>query len=228
MLPVIAIPVLHSSGAWIASTAAAGYLGGTLSTTWVGAFVLGNAGFLSSIGLISAGSILTAAGGGVAAVFGATGALAGSALTAVGLGSVAQSLGLIPATILGLTPVGWTIATATVAGAATLGYFANRHVMERINKERVAGGLPEITVSELIKQIKELERQSMLEILIKISKERLDFKVLRSDFKVIIGGNTYEIGNLKYEVTKDGEEFIGLKRPFRKLTNVFTVKAATA
>ena len=37
MLPIIADPVLHSSGAWIASTAASGYVASTLSSTWVGA-----------------------------------------------------------------------------------------------------------------------------------------------------------------------------------------------
>jgi hypothetical protein len=47
---VIAIPVLHSSGAWIASTGAAGYIAGTLSSTWIGAFVLGNGTLLSSLG----------------------------------------------------------------------------------------------------------------------------------------------------------------------------------
>lgn len=33
MLQIIAVPILHSSGAWIASTAAGGYVAGTLSTT---------------------------------------------------------------------------------------------------------------------------------------------------------------------------------------------------
>lgn len=50
----VAIPILHSSGGWIASTAASGYIAGTLSGTWLGAFVLGNAGLLSSLGVVSA------------------------------------------------------------------------------------------------------------------------------------------------------------------------------
>lgn len=40
--PVLDIPVLHSSGAWIASTAAGGYVDSTLSSTWLGAFLLKN------------------------------------------------------------------------------------------------------------------------------------------------------------------------------------------
>ena len=56
-LPIIAvaIPVLHSSGGWIAATGGT-YIAGTLSTTWIGALVLGNVGFFTTIGLISAAS----------------------------------------------------------------------------------------------------------------------------------------------------------------------------
>lgn len=91
-LPIfaLAIPVIHSSGGWIASSAGA-YIAGTLSTSWIHAFVLGNLGFLSNIGLVSAGSIFGAAvaGGGSAL---------GAGLTSIGLGGLAQSLGLVPAT----------------------------------------------------------------------------------------------------------------------------------
>jgi hypothetical protein len=48
MLPLVAIPVIHSAGGWIASTSAAWYLGGTLSATWAGAFIAGNASLLAS------------------------------------------------------------------------------------------------------------------------------------------------------------------------------------
>ena len=59
MLPLIAVPVIHSSGAWIASTAAGGYLTSTLSATWAGAFIAGNSSLLASAGLAS----MTAVGG---------------------------------------------------------------------------------------------------------------------------------------------------------------------
>ena len=68
MLPLIAVPVLHSSGAWIASTAAGGYLAATLSSTWVGAFIVGNAGILSSLGITSAAGVLAGMGGGLSSV----------------------------------------------------------------------------------------------------------------------------------------------------------------
>lgn len=223
MLPVIAIPILHSSGAWIASTAASGYIAGTLSSSWIGAFVLGNSGVLSSIGLVSAGGILTAAGGGVASVFGAAGSLAGSALTSIGLGSVASSVGLAPATFLGLTPVGWAVTGIAIAGTATLGYFVSNSIMAKINEERVAGGLPEITFWELYDEIKKFERESMLEILIKLSKERLNFKVRRSENIVNIDGTEYSIDDLCYEVEENGGEWIAIKRTLRAAQKIFTV-----
>lgn len=223
MLPFIAIPILHSSGAWIASTAASGYVAGTLSSSWIGAFVLGNAGVLSSMGLVSAGGILTAAGGGVASVFGAAGTLAGSALTSIGLGSVASSVGLAPATFLGLTPVGWAVTGIAAAGTATLGYFISNSIMAKINKERVAGGLPKITLWELRDEIKKFERESMLEILIKLSKERLNFKVRKADNIVNIDSTEYNIDALCYVVEENGGEWIGLKRPLRATKKIFTV-----
>jgi len=92
----IAIPVLHSSGAWIASTGAAGYIADTLSSTWIGAFVLGNSTLLGSLGLVSAAGIFGATGG--LAAFSSSAALGvGSTLTAVGLGGVASTLGIAPA-----------------------------------------------------------------------------------------------------------------------------------
>jgi hypothetical protein len=146
----IAIPVLHSSGGWIASTAASSYIAGTLSSTWVGAFILGNSGLLSSLGLVSA-----------AGLFGATGSLAtltssaalsvGSALTAVGLGGVASALGIAPvATFLGLTPVGWAIVGTATTLVATLGYYFKRKTMCRVNEEREKGGLEPITLTGIV------------------------------------------------------------------------------
>ena len=223
MLPVMAIPILHSSGAWIASSAASGYIAGTLSSSWIGAFVLGNAGVLSSIGLVSAGGILTAAGGGIASVFGAAGSLAGSALTSIGLGSVASSVGLVPATFLGLTPIGWAISGIAVAGTATLGYFVSNSIMTKINEERLAGVLPEITLWELYDEIKKFERDSILEILIKLSKERLNFKVRKSENLVNIDGKEYNIDDLRYEVEENGGEWITIKRTMRVAKKIFTV-----
>ena len=120
MLPLIAIPVIHSSG-WIASTAAGGYLASTLSATWAGAFVAGNASLLTGAGLASLGAI---------------GLLAGTS------SSLAATVGLAPATFLGLTPVGWAIAGGTtVALGATGGvlYFRSSRVRSAID-----GALPEI------------------------------------------------------------------------------------
>ncbi len=91
-LIALAVPVLHSSGAWIAY-AGSGYLAGTLSSSWVGAFILGNAGLLSSLGLISAAGVAGASG--LLTTIGTGAALTlGKGLTAVGLGGVASWLGI--------------------------------------------------------------------------------------------------------------------------------------
>ena len=145
MLPLIAVPVVHSAGGWIASTAAGGYLAGTLSSTWAGAFVAGNAGALMGAGVATA----TAVGGYIA---GAT-------------GSAAVALGLAPATFLGLTPVGWAIAggALTVTGAGVgVAYWKSRkfraavdEVLDQINAERIKGGLePFKSAWDLIRGLK--------------------------------------------------------------------------
>jgi len=145
MVPLIAIPVVHSAGGWIASTTAGGYLAGTLSSTWAGAFIAGNASALMGAGVATA----TAVGGYVA---GAT-------------GSAAVALGLAPATFLGLTPVGWAIAGSALAVTGSglgVAYWKSRRfrkavdeVLEQINVERVKGGLAPFTSAwDLIRGLK--------------------------------------------------------------------------
>ena len=166
MLPLIAVPVIHSSGAWLASTAAGGYVASTLSSTWIGAFIAGNAGILSGLGITSAAGVLAAMGGGLSSV----GAALGSGQTAIGLGGVAQSLGLAPATFLGLTVVGWAIAGASVA-AAGVGYFFTRGKLADINDERAKGGIAAVTWSQIIAEAREFEKQAMIGILEELQAE---------------------------------------------------------
>jgi hypothetical protein len=198
MLPVIAVPLLHSSGAWIASTAAGGYVAGTLSGSWVGAFILGNAGLLSSL----------AAASGIAGVTSTAAALGSSALTALGLGGVASSLGIAPTVILGLTPVGWAIAGGTTVAAGGLAVYLKTNVMKQINEERLKGGLPEIGVFELIAEIRQHEHQSKLDILTKLSKERLNFKVRPNDDELIINDEKFNISSVRYVIEESGREFL--------------------
>ena len=208
MLPVIAVPLLHSSGAWIASTAAGGYVAGTLSGSWVGAFVLGNAGLLSSLGLVSAGGIFAAAASGIAGVTSTAAALSSSALTALGLGGVATSLGIAPTVILGLTPVGWAIAGGTTVAAGGLAVYLKTNVMKQINAERIKGDLPEIGVFDLIAEIRQHEHQSKVDILMKLSKERLNFKVRPNDGELIINGEKFSISSIRYVIEESGREFL--------------------
>jgi hypothetical protein len=101
MIPLIAIPVIHSSGAFIASSAT-GYLAGTLSSTWLGAFLMGNAGLLAGASALTASAI-----GGV---------FTGVKSSVTG---VAASLGLIS------TTPAWVLPAAIVSGVtlvATGGY----------------------------------------------------------------------------------------------------------
>lgn len=207
MLPVLAIPVLHSSGAWIASTAAGGYLTGTLSGTWLGAFVLGNSGLLGSLGLVSAAGIVGSAGGGLAAL--GTGAAmgVGSALTAIGLGGIASKLGIAPVvTFLGVTPGGWAIigsvSTALVAIAA--GKYAFK--IKEINAERLKGGLEATTWKKIFQSVAELESESMKAILTTLA-EGAENVTLTKDFEhAIIDGVYYAVSRLKYVVEDDGTE----------------------
>lgn len=223
----IAIPILHSSGAWIASTGAAGYIAGTLSSTWVGAFVLGNSTFLSSLGLISAAGIFGATGG-LAALTSSAALSVGSALTAVGLGGVATSLGIAPAvTFLGLTPVGWAVAGTTVVIASTLGLYFTRKTMRGINEEREKGGLEPISISQIVKEVRLLEAQSLEAILTRLSSE-MDVIHLSDDQKnVSIDGQVFSIHRLKYVVNADGsEELVFVTRAGRK-KRVLLIKTAS-
>ena len=152
MLPLLAIPVLHSSGAFIAYSGT-GYLAGTLSSTWLGAFVMGNAGLLAGSSALTAGAV-----GGI---------FAGAKSSVTG---VAASLGLIST-----TPV-WVLPAAIVSGitlVATGGYAyykRNQIVdvlylhMDAINIERTNAGLivfesPNDLLDEVFNYIKSM-RQS--------------------------------------------------------------------
>jgi hypothetical protein len=157
-LPLLAIPVIHSSGAWIAS-AGGSFLGGTLSSSWAGAFIAGNSALLSGIGLgsLATGAAAFASGAGAAVSAGA--AAVGSAATSAGV-----AVGLITPTFLGLTPVGWAITGGVLAaGGAAFAIWRLRNrdavsLLERnlpeINSERERGGLePLKSVADLIREL---------------------------------------------------------------------------
>lgn len=221
MLPLIAVPIIHSSGAWIASTAVGGYVAGTLSSTWIGAFIAGNAGILSALGITSAAGVLASVGGGLSGA----GVALGSGLTAIGLGGVAQSLGLAPATFLGLTVVGWSIAGVSVA-AAGVGYFFTRKKLAEINEERAKGGLAAVTWSQIIAEAREYEKQAMIDILEKLQAETEGKIVVhRSVEEAVINGKSYKMSDLKYVIEKNGREYIALRSKITfKNSILFVVK----
>ncbi|MDO9623160.1 MAG: hypothetical protein Q7J46_04160 [Pseudomonas sp.] len=223
MLPFIAIPLLHSSGAWIASTAAGGYIAGTLSTTWVGAFIAGNAGLLSALGITSAAGVYAALGGTLSSV----GTAVGSGLTAVGLSGLAQSLGLAPATFLGLTFASWAFVTSSVLifFASGLIYLFAQNKLELINIERSKGGLEKTTWRNILKEIQSYERQAMIDILAELNEECEDVVYTRGSEDIEFKGVKYYVRDLKYVVEKDGTERIVKSSliPFRRVV-VYTVK----
>jgi hypothetical protein len=225
-LIAIAIPVIHSSGAWIA-TSATGYIASTLSSTWIGAFVLGNSGLLSSLGLVSAAGLFGATGG-LAAVSSSAALGVGSALTAVGLGGVASTLGIAPAaTFLGLTPVGWAVAGTAATLVATLGYFITRKTMRRINEEREKGGLEPITLAQIIKEVRHLETQSLETILTRLDSELNNVSLSGDRKDVSINGQRYSLHRLKYVVNKDGSEEIVFVTKAGRKKRVLLVRAAS-
>lgn len=221
MLPFIAIPLLHSSGAWIASTTAGGYVAGTLSSTWIGAFIAGNAGILSGLGITSAAGVLAAMGGGLSSV----GAALGSGLSAIGLAGVAQSLGLAPATFLSLTVASWAM-VATGVAAVGVGYFFLNKKLEEINQERAKGGLVAVTWGEIIAEARDYEKQALMNILEALEGESQgDIILNRSSETAVIMNKTYEISDLKYVIDKNGREYIAQRSnmPFREII-LFVVK----
>jgi hypothetical protein len=221
MLPLIAVPLLHSSGAWIASTAAGGYVAGTLSSTWIGAFIAGNAGILSGLGITSAAGVLAAMGGGLSSV----GAALGSGLSAIGLAGVAQSLGLAPATFLGLTVASWAM-VATGVATAGIGYFFASKKLAEINQERAKGGLVAVTWTEIIAEARDYEKQALMNILEGLEAEfQGDIILDRSSETAVIMNKTYKISDLKYVIEKSGREYIALRSniPFGEII-LFVVK----
>jgi hypothetical protein len=213
--PLIAVPLLHSSGAWIASTAAGGYVAGTLSSTWIGAFIAGNAGVLSALGITSAAGALTALSGGLPS----GGAAVGSGLSAIGLAGVAQSLGVVPKTFLGLTVINWAAVASGVLFLA-IGYFILIKKLTEVNDERSKGGLKKLTWKEIIAEVRDYEKQAMINIL-----ERLEFEfqgeiiLSRLGEVVLIRDKAYKISDLEYIIKKSGKEYIALRSriPFRKI-----------
>lgn len=200
MLPLIAIPILHSAGGWIASTTAGGYIAGTLSSTWIGAFVAGNAGLLSSLGITSAAGVYAALGG----TLSSAGTALGSGLSAIGLSGLAQSLGLAPATFLGLTFASWAIVTsgALIIAGSGLVYFVARKKLQLINDERRKGGLADTNWREILEDVRNYEKQAMFDVLEKLGEESKDIIVHRQSESVEIKGVSYSIGDLKYVVEK--------------------------
>lgn len=222
----IAIPVLHSSGAWIASTGAVGYLSGTLSSTWIGAFVLGNGTLLGSLGLVSAAGIFGATGG-IAALTSSAALSVGTALTAVGLGGIASSLGIAPvATFLGFTPFGWAVTGTTVVIASTIGFYFTRKTMRRINEEREKGGLEPISLSEIVREVRLLEAQSLKAILVRLSFEMDAVQLSDNQKNVSINGQVFSINRLKYVVNADrSEDLVFVTRAGRK-KRILLIKSA--
>lgn len=224
MLPFIAIPLLHSSGAWIASTAAGGYIAGTLSATWIGAFVAGNAGLLSALGITSAAGVYAALGGSLSSA----GTAIGGGLTAVGLSGLAQSIGLAPATFLGLTFISWAAVASAILIFSSSGliYFVARRKLQLINVERRKGDLPDTTWREILKETQNYEKQAMIDILEELAEECKDVIFFKESETVKIKVVNYNIRDLKYVVEKNGAERIVKSSwiPFRRIV-VYTVKS---
>lgn len=220
----LAIPVIHSSGAWIASTAAGGYITGTLSSTWIGAFIAGNSGILSGLGLVSAAGVFGSSG--VLAGLGSSAAAGlGSAMTTVGLGGLATKLGLAPALFLGLTPTGWAIVGASTVTSGTIAVLLSRRTMKNINAERIKGGLEEISALELFSEVIGYERKAIEEIVEALSNNPdFDVQFIDDRKKVLIDGYSYPVKSLRYLVKEDGSESLILfKRIGRNKTVLMIV-----
>lgn len=150
----LATPVLHSSGSWIASTAAGGYLSGTLASTWIGAFVLGNSGFL-----VTLSASVVGVGASIVAASTSASLWLGEMLTDWGLGWFAEWLGIAPVrTFWWFTAENWAIFSTILLALLTVTllvfqrFFAKPNML-RINSEREKGGLEAITLWQVIKEV---------------------------------------------------------------------------
>ncbi|WP_306737641.1 hypothetical protein [Marimonas arenosa] len=219
-LPLLAYPVLHSSGQWIAY-AGAGYVANTLSATWIGAFILGNSSLLASVGLVSGAGF--AAASGALAGFGASAAAGlGKALTAVGLGGVASWLGIAPTvTFLGLTPAGWA-AIGMAAVVAVLGAIFSRRFMKKLNDERVKGGLGPITVRQIVSEVQKFEGDAKRRVLEALAQQGTDIQIDGDDVQIL--GQVYSIERLRYRINKDGSEEIGYVTRLGRFVRIYLVK----
>lgn len=198
-----------------------GYVAGTLSSTWIGAFIAGNAAILSGLGITSAAGVLAAMGGGLSSA----GAALGSGLSAIGLSGVAQSLGLAPATFLGLTVASWALVATSVA-AVGIGYFFTSKKLAEINQERAKGGLVAVTWTEIIAEARDYEKKALMNILEGLEAEFQGKLILdRSIETAVIMNKNYKISDLKYVIEKSGREYIALRSniPFREII-LFVVK----
>ena len=216
-LPLLAIPVLHSSGAWIASTAAGGYLAGTLSSTWLGAFVLGNSAWLGSIGLLTGGISY-----GLRRI-GLTKLMTSSGIASVA--TVAPVATLAPAaTFLGVTPVGWVIigSVSSVMGSAV--FLKMRSGIKAINEERVKGGLNPTTWKEIFQDVMNLESESILSIINMLANESSNLVISEDRKYVFINGYQYKLNRLKYVIKECGAEELQFIPRFGAAKTVFTIK----
>lgn len=141
------------------------------------------------------------------------------------MGGLAKSLGLAPATFLGLTIVGWSIAMVSLF-VLSAGYFVANNKLKAINAERVKGDLEPVTWRQIIGEVRDYEKESMIAILEKLQNETQgDIVVDRQKEMVVINFREYKIGNLSYVIEKNGREYIASKSklPFRQVV-VYIVK----
>jgi len=138
-----------------------GLIAGTLSTTWIGAFVAGNATLLSALGITSAAGVYAALGGALSSA----GTAIGGGLTAVGLSGLAQSIGLAPETFLGLTFISWAAVASAILIFSGLIFISSEKKLQMINVERRKGDLPDTTWIKILHETKNYEKQAMMGIL---------------------------------------------------------------
>ena len=221
-LITIAIPLAHSSGGWIAHAGGA-YVSGTLSSTWIATFVLGNAGLLSKLGFVTkaTSSII-----GTIAV--KSGTSLGGIMTTVGLGGLAESLGLVPATFLGLTAPAWGVVGVSVLGVGSLsvGVFAFyiKKELNTINEERRKGGLEGISIRSLLKEIKTFEAELLKLLCIQLSEQNLDLSFDRKSGVLIYKGEKFLLSTIRYEIDEDDSEWIILCRKRRLRSDIMKAK----
>ncbi|OHC56657.1 MAG: hypothetical protein A3D16_00010 [Rhodobacterales bacterium RIFCSPHIGHO2_02_FULL_62_130] len=98
--------------------------------------------------------------------------------------------------------------------------------MRRLNEEREKGGLEPITLTQIIREVRLLEAESLEIILARLAGEMRNVSLSVDQKEVSVDGQLFSVHRLKYVVNDDGSEEIVFVTKSGRERRVLLVKAA--